>query len=1751
MKKSLVVIALVVAALCSLFVFSVSAAEQENIHISSTEFQVRQGSEFTTTIYIADNANIIDFEVLLKYDTEKLTLISATENEDIKGAVVINAGTPGSIGINYSRTSDNVNKQTMLVDLTFRVDEYLPAGVYDCLTVDTSGSYVAHRLVNGLLEEVDFNCEFAPLSIYEIGDVDLNNKVDIGDATYIRRHLAKLHTLTDFQLLFANAQNDGLVDIADAVALQRNLAKLEVDNYGDRVNILFCNTDGEVLTKKSVQIGANLNTIPDVPLLSGYTNGRWSLSKTEYVAPDYTNLTSELTVYAIYEKSISPYMQYYMTQVNNIVNQYNGVITSDWTLPVNVVYASNTAYTATIDWVSSDANVFSNTGAFNEQTYDKTITLTAKIYSYLDSTTPESSETLTFTLLAKGAYSTPTKSEIVNYLKNVTNGTLSGTSTISGGEIDCDLNLIRKISNEQVGSTSGSVYEVRIEWAINNNGVYEPISQIKRGTSAKTIDLVATITFNGEPLEDDGKVYFDDVSLTAITEDEIRRYVIGEIASKVENAFSNGDTLWADEDTYGCEIKWISNDINTVTIEQNAVIVNEQAINGTTCPITVQVTYPTDSGSNTFNLGYVITVLNPNNTLLKPNVNISDSLYHALLIEMRDRFGYTQLTTEALKNTKFVSLDLSKYSDWFEDGAGDLHAPITDLTGLAYCENLRLLNISGLSISKGLFEISNLTNLESFIASNVDISSEAVSGTPVLSNMTNLKLVDLSNNELVSLEMFFSSADTYGKLKELYLDNNKLSDISLLSQTPMLTLLTLSNNNIDSDDIAVLADKVYLTYLSLNNNNISSISSLNKLTALTELRLHCNSISDVSPLKNITEIVYLYLGDNEITNISQLNKLTKLSTLYLNNNTNLDNVDVVSEMTQLKVLNVSGNNIDNLNAVASLTELTELYAENNSISSFAFVQNLTNLNKLLLANNRDTGDESENMSDYLSKLSNLTVLTLSGKKINSLDFLQTVDENNETSIKPIVRLEIADCSLPSYYVTSESDGTVTGYIDNIYLLATLKQTLLYLDISGNGLSYNIDGLTFAGDTPATINKLRDLSNLQLLYADNTDIGNNAASLMSMMSRVKYLSLEHCNITDVAWLAKSSYYIYVDVANNPISTFNFSHVARSLESLKYLYLDSTSTNSTYVCEEPSEYNDNILVALSLKNIGIADMSKLPALDNVKYLDVSQEYVDIFTKANLELMKTTYGDITIHLYSENQLPKGYINTEGFDAQREAQRIIDIREENAADGDKFQSYYSNVVEFRNKQNGYELDSKLNGYDVVWSMDTNNEYFSIEGNKLYVHNIVLPVEADEDYIFDLNIDLSLYGEAVSVSTIAKFHKEKYDIKYNLLTQNADYAQNVSIDNKGNITQYTPGDEIIINNPSRGAYDIFQGWYEDAAFTIPFVNDLEENPRSVTLYAKWNLVIYYNTLEGTPQIRAIGDRTRVVVDWSGYSAGTYDYSAAIDPDGDGVRNEGGNLNIDISNNITEIYFIGNPQATFTGVSLVPCLFNNGQDLNLKFKDFKFKGTSNAIWGYECGNFDLNMEFLGENAISSSSGSAICQFTNVNITGSGNLTVSGANGSNGGEYATGGSGQVAISVDYLTINTSGTMNVTGGNGGNGGNTSSNTSRANSLRTAGSGGNGADAISCVSCTISGNVTIKAGNGGSGGYGYKTKNNAGIGGDGGNGGHGIRYSETYSVSENVTSSGGSAGSGGGAQKWNVWGGDQQPGDDGSSGSAYYKS
>ena len=99
-------------------------------------------------------------------------------------------------------------------------------------------------------------------------------------------------------------------------------------------------------------------------------------------------------------------------------------------------------------------------------------------------------------------------------------------------------------------------------------------------------------------------------------------------------------------------------------------------------------------------------------------------------------------------------------------------------------------------------------------------------------------------------------------MTDLNLDNNNISDISLLSELTKLTVLTLSGNNIS--DISPLSELTKLTYLYISGTNISDISPLAGLTQLTHLILSDNNISDISTLLGLTQLTDLDLYYNHL-----------------------------------------------------------------------------------------------------------------------------------------------------------------------------------------------------------------------------------------------------------------------------------------------------------------------------------------------------------------------------------------------------------------------------------------------------------------------------------------------------------------------------------------------------------------------------------------------------------------------------------------------------------------------------------------------------------------------------------------------------------------------------------------------------------------------------------------------------------------------------------------------------------------------
>lgn len=1150
------VIVLLVATLMSLVVFAADTPA-----VSSSVFYTHQGETFTTTIYIPDGANIVDFDLTLKYDTELLTLKTIEENEDVKGTVIFNANDPGVLSINYTRTSGNVTKYMPLLDVTFAVNDNIGIGSYDCFSVDDTQAYIAHRLDDsGNPVEVNFGCDFAPLVIYEMGDVDLSGSVDIGDATRIRRHLARFEgsILSDFKLTLADTYYDGTIDVGEAVALQRHLARLE-GTFGNRVNVTFYDKEGNKYAKKSVVFGGTLYSVPGIPTLTGFSGGMWSQSPDKYVAPVYSDMEKDISLYAYYSDKANPAMDYYKKQL--ATQLYSGDMPTNLSSDLNLLSSMNyqNGWHATFLY-SSDSNyvVNSTTGAFTKPTYPQKLDLTVSITSYDNNDVIDSEDRITFSYDIPGIYPVPEKSEIRAFLEYYFTDNSDGRY-----RINYDVKLLSKVDNAilDVDGTLYDNFEVRLSWFQNVDGALVPVSQIKRTTESQINDYVAVATFNGKPLEDDGKIYIDDVEVTAIDQLEIKNYIINQIAANMGTLATEGTELWDNDTVYGTHVTWETGAPDIGYVSNNVVELENDAVSGSTLPLNARVSYAVDGGTEEFVLSYNLTV-SCNNTIIKAPENMDSELYRAIKSELEDTMGYRgDLTAAALADVRFVNLDLSDYPD------------ITSLRGLSYCKNLRTLNISGLHITDGTMnQIATLSYLEAFIARGCGLDNLSDGGTPTLRNAVNLKMIDLTDNNFTSLDSVFAEGIQYGSLREVYLSKNQLTDINALSRAPMMTYLSLSDNGLTTEGTACIEDYPYLQYLSLANNQIDSVEHLTGLKYLVELRLQNNQLTDVNALRRLVNLEILYLGHNNILDIGNLNTLTNLQVLYVNDN-RISDISTLRSLTKLESINVCNNRLTSLAVLNNYkTTIAEIYAENNSLTDFSFINGATNLHILMLAGN-ETAMAQDNMVSWLSELPEMETLTLSDIQLTDLSFLSGMGK--------LVRLDVANCGL----------NTFSGETSNIQMIADRYSTLKVLDISDNDFS----------DGGSELMRLRNITLLTVLYADNICSDLDAFTLTYSMTELKYISLENCGVATSDWLSKFGGLEYVDLAGNKLTEVDLEQCISnaSRKTLKELYLDTTVP-----CTFVNAYRvmDFALERLSLGGITIGSMENMPNLDQIQYLNL---------------------------------------------------------------------------------------------------------------------------------------------------------------------------------------------------------------------------------------------------------------------------------------------------------------------------------------------------------------------------------------------------------------------------------------------------------------------------------------------------------------------------------------------------------------------
>lgn len=188
------------------------------------------------------------------------------------------------------------------------------------------------------------------------------------------------------------------------------------------------------------------------------------------------------------------------------------------------------------------------------------------------------------------------------------------------------------------------------------------------------------------------------------------------------------------------------------------------------------------------------------------------------------------------------------------------------------------------------------------------------------------------------------------ELTQLDLSDRELTNaqIANLRHMKKLTRLDLKNNYLT--DLSCLSGLTGLKEIWFDNNSVTDIGFMKDMNSLTTISAENNMISDISPLSGKTTLVNVYFGDNYITDITPLSDSRVLENVSFNE-AQIGSLDALEGMTELKMVCLSGCNLTDISPLSSSKGLTYVYVGRNRLSDFSPLKNCTSITELYMDNN--------------------------------------------------------------------------------------------------------------------------------------------------------------------------------------------------------------------------------------------------------------------------------------------------------------------------------------------------------------------------------------------------------------------------------------------------------------------------------------------------------------------------------------------------------------------------------------------------------------------------------------------------------------------------------------------------------------------------------------------------------------------------------------------------------------------------------
>lgn len=243
------------------------------------------------------------------------------------------------------------------------------------------------------------------------------------------------------------------------------------------------------------------------------------------------------------------------------------------------------------------------------------------------------------------------------------------------------------------------------------------------------------------------------------------------------------------------------------------------------------------------------------------------------------------------------------------------------MSPLAGLTKLETLNVSGQFISN-LYPISELKNLTA-----LDISENEITTLSSIGHLEKLKILNATDNRLTVI----NSLSNLKALEKISLSNNPLSEGAMTALACLGNVSSVEANNCGIDKLTGIP-VVSLKELYVSNNNLENLSGLSEAKMLEILDVSHNYLTNAEELSALTALIELDMRGNGLTNIEGLKNLLNLKEVYLGQNGIVDkDLDYLAGMLKLEKLDLSDNLIFGLDWRKDLSALKEVNVSNTAL----------------------------------------------------------------------------------------------------------------------------------------------------------------------------------------------------------------------------------------------------------------------------------------------------------------------------------------------------------------------------------------------------------------------------------------------------------------------------------------------------------------------------------------------------------------------------------------------------------------------------------------------------------------------------------------------------------------------------------------------------------------------------------------------------------------------------------------------------